>query len=331
MKATALPQEPVAGPMQESFTSQGIVEDTRRGLSDEPKWLSSLYFYDRVGSELFERITQTPEYYPTRTEEDILSQNADDIIAAAGPDLLLAEMGSGSSRKTRVIIAALMRRQRAATYLPIDISKEFLEEIAARLEAAFDGLRVEPICAEYKLGLTHVGQHEAHRRLVLFLGSSIGNFEPEEQVALLRAAHDALSPGDAFLLGTDLVKDPSVLEAAYNDSQGVTAAFNRNILRHVSRMLQGNVDPDTFEHRAFWNPERSRIEMHLVSTRAQRLRLPAADLEVDLQAGEAIHTENSYKFTTEQARSMAAAAGFAVERTWTDARGWFGVHLLRRE
>ena len=314
----------------ETFTSQGIVDDTRRGLQDEPKWLSSLYFYDEAGSHLFEQICETPEYYPTRTEAGILDQNVHEILAAAGPDAMLAELGSGSSTKTRIVIQALLEDQGPSTYVPVDISGGFLRTVADELEAAYPGLTVDPVAAEYKEGLRRIGEHPAARRLVLFLGSSIGNFEPPEQLGLLRAAHDALSPGDAFLLGTDLVKDEATLVAAYDDAEGVTAAFNRNILSHLNRELDGDAQPDAFRHVALWNAGRERIEMHLESLRDQTLRFPGADLEVRVRAGERIHTENSYKFTLERARRLAGEAGFLLERTWTDERDWFGLHLLRR-
>lgn len=315
---------------EETFTSQGIVEDTRSGLLDDPKWLSSLYFYDEEGSRLFEAITRTPEYYPTRVEQGLLDAHAPTILAAAGDDLLLAEMGSGSSRKTRTVLQALLDRQGPSTYLPIDVSAEFLADVATRLEADFPGLDVEPVAAEYKAGIQTVGRHDATRRLVLFLGSSIGNFEPDEQVGLLRAAHNALAPGDMFLLGTDLVKDAEVLHAAYNDAEGVTAAFNKNILTHLQRELGGEVDPDAFEHHAFWNPDGPCVEMHLRATRDTMLRFPAADLEVPVKAGETIHTENSYKFTLDGVQCMVDAAGWDLEETWTDDRQWFALHLLRR-
>lgn len=314
----------------ETFTSQGIVEDTRRGLQDDPKWLSSLYFYDERGSQIFEAICLTPEYYPTRTENAILERHASDILDAAGAGLLLAEMGSGSSAKTRTLLRALMQRQDAQRYMPIDVSADFLASVAQQLESEFPGLHVDPVAAEYKDGVARVGATPATRRLVLFLGSSIGNFEPDEQVGLLRAAHDALSPGDAFLLGTDLVKDRSILDAAYNDAAGHTAAFNKNILRHLARELGGDVDLDAFEHVAFYDPQKARIEMHLESKRDQRLVFPGAALDVRLQAGERIHTENSYKFTKSGVKDMVAMAGWRHERTWTDDQNWFALHLLRR-
>ncbi len=332
MNRVPKPQDPAAGDVQEeSFTSQGIVEDTRRGLLDDPKWLSSLYFYDHMGSELFEQITETPEYYPTRTEEAILREHIDEILEQAGPELILAEMGSGSSRKSRVAIEALVRRQGPSTYLPIDVSAEFLREVAADLEASFPGIQVKPIAAEYSDGIRQVGDYPASRRLVMFLGSSIGNFEPDEQVALLRTAHDSLSPGDAFLLGTDLVKDEAVLDAAYNDDAGVTAQFNLNILTHLNRELGGDADLESFAHHAFWNPDKQRIEMHLVSLCDQQIGFVKADLSVRLKQGETIHTENSYKFTLDAAARLAQEAGFTLESTWTDDKQWFALHLLRKE
>ncbi len=313
----------------ESFTSQGIVEDTRRGLTDEPKWLSSLYFYDRRGSEIFDAICDTPEYYPTRTEHAILEAHADEILEAAGPRLCLAEMGSGSSRKTATMLQALIARQGPSTYFPIDVSARFLQTVAEQLETDHPGLQVKPIAAEYKEGIQRVG-HVSGRKLVLFLGSSIGNFEPEEQTGLMAAAHDALAPGDAFLLGTDLVKDVATLEAAYNDAAGHTAAFNKNILDHLNRKLDGDADPSAFDHVATWNATHRRIEMHLRSRRDQILTFKKADLEVAMKADETIHTENSYKFTLDGIHAMLDGTGWRLERTWTDANQWFGLHLLRR-
>lgn len=317
---------------QETWTSRGIVADVRRGLTDQPKWLSSLYFYDAAGSALFEEICRTPEYYPTRTETAILQAHAPRILQRAGDRLTLAELGSGSSAKTRLLLDALLARQGPSDYHPVDVSAVFLARVATRLQTAHAGLRVHPIAAEYHDGLRRIGAVPVPdgRRLVLFLGSSIGNFEPDEQRGLLRAARDALAPGDAFLLGTDLVKDAAVLHAAYNDAAGVTARFNKNILVRVARELGGDVDVDAFSHVAFWNAGASRIEMHLEAKRAQVLRLPGAALEVPLAAGERIHTENSYKFTLDGAADLARRAGWTLERTWTDDQNWFGLHLLRR-
>lgn len=313
----------------QSFTSQGVVEDTRRGLSDDPKWLSSLYFYDEAGSHLFEEICRTPEYYPTRTEAAILEANATAILEAAGEELTLAELGSGSSIKTKVVLDALIRRQGHAVYIPVDISDEFLKAVAVRLEAEHPGLEVHPVGDEYGHGLQRIGAHPATRRLVLFLGSSIGNFEPPEQQDLLRVACQSLHPGDAFLLGTDLVKDPEDLAAAYNDAAGVTAAFNKNILANLDRLLGGDNDHDAFRHVAFWDPDRSRIEMHLEARRDTVLHYPEGDIEAPVKKGERIHTENSYKFTMERVRGLAEAAGFVLERTWSDEKDWFALHLLR--
>ncbi len=315
---------------EQTFTSAGVVNDTQRGLLDEPKWLSSLYFYDAHGSKLFEDICKTPEYYVTRTEEAILAENLEAILAAAGSQLALAELGSGSSAKTKVLIEGLLRRQNSLVYCPNDVSETMLAQTARQLEAAYVGLNVKPVVAEYGEGLREIGAMEHRPKLVLFLGSSLGNFEPPEQVELLRHAARCLAPGDAFLLGTDLVKDPDVLHSAYNDAAGVTAAFNKNILTHLNRELDGDADPDAFTHIALWNPERQRIEMHLESRIDQTIRFPAADLEVPLHAGERIHTENSYKFTLDGVAQMARDAGFQLEQTWTDDNQWFALHLLRR-
>ncbi|MGB1586583.1 MAG: L-histidine N(alpha)-methyltransferase [Thermoplasmatota archaeon] len=312
----------------ETWTSAGIVDDTRKGLLDDPKWLSSLYFYDKTGSELFDAICDTPEYYPTRTEAAILEAHAAAILDAAGNHVVLAELGSGASRKTRIMLRALLAHG-DRTYLPVDVSKRFLDDVAVGLRRDFPGLHVEPIAAEYRDGLKAIGNHDG-QKLVMFLGSSLGNFEPEEQAQLMAAAHAALAPGDCFLLGTDLVKDPQVLHDAYNDAAGVTAAFNKNILANLNGKLDGDADLDAFEHHAFWNADRSRIEMHLRSRTDQVLRFAGADLEVTLAEGETIHTENSYKFTIDGVRAMVEGAGWTLDQTWTDDQQWFGLHLLRR-
>jgi L-histidine Nalpha-methyltransferase len=314
----------------ESFTSRGIVADTRHGLMAKPKWLSSLYFYDARGSQLFEDICKTPEYYPTRTERAILIQHAAKIAHSAGHDLVLGELGSGSSVKSEILIAAILAAQERLVYVPVDVSQRILKQTAARLEAAHAGLHVHPVVAEYGEGLQRIAATPGQPKLVLFLGSSIGNFEPDEQEGLLAAAAAALAPGDAMLVGTDMVKDAAILEAAYDDAAGVTAAFNKNILHHLNRELDGDADPEQFRHVALWNAPRARIEMHLESLMDQTLHFPGANLDVRVARGERIHTENSYKFTPEGMRRMAAAAGWKLERSWYDARQWFGLHLLRR-
>lgn len=308
---------------EQTFTSQGVAEDTRRGLTDSPKWLSSLYFYDKRGSELFDQICDTPEYYPTRTEASILQDNLTDILASAGCDTI-AELGSGASRKTRIVLDA-----GPTTYIPVDVSERFLLAVAEELRAAYPDHIIDPVPAEYVEGLRRIGQKPG-KKLVMFLGSSIGNFEPDEQDGLLKTAFASLSPGDAFLLGTDLVKDAAVLESAYNDVAGVTAAFNLNILENLNRKLNGNADTGQFAHKAFWNPVKSRIEMHLISSREQILSFKDAQLEVPLVKGESIHTENSYKFTMGRVQQLASASGFKLEKTWTDENHWYGLHLLRK-
>ncbi len=314
---------------ESTFTSKGIIADTQRGLRDDPPWLSSLYFYDEHGSDLFEQITATLEYYPTRTELAILERHGEDILDAAGADIVLAELGSGSSAKTRSLLGRLLDHQGPSTYIPVDVSGDFLATVATELQHQFPGLTVDPIAAEYAAGLSAIGERPG-RKLVLFLGSSIGNFEPDEQVGLLRAACNALAPGDAFLLGTDLVKDAEVLEAAYNDEAGVTAAFNLNILTHLDREMNAANDHDAWRHVALWNPEQSRIEMHLEATRDTVLEYTQAHVRRPFAKGERIHTENSYKFTPEQVTAMVTKAGWTLERSWLDEKAWFGLHLLRR-
>lgn len=308
---------------EQTFTSSGVAEDTRMGLTDDPKWLSSLYFYDKRGSELFDQICDTPEYYPTRTEASILEENVDAILEAAGTNVV-AELGSGASRKTRIVLDAF-----EGTYIPVDVSERFLLGVAENLRKAYPQHTIDPVPAEYVEGLRQIGGKPG-KKLVMFLGSSIGNFEPEEQEGLLKAAYDALAPGDAFLLGTDLVKDVKTLEAAYNDAAGVTAAFNLNILDNLNRKLGGNAQTEQFQHHAFFDEKKSRIEMHLVSKADQTLAFADAQLEVSVAAGESIHTENSYKFTLDRVRELAKASGFRLEKTWQDEKSWFGLHLLRK-
>lgn len=307
---------------EQTFTSKGVAEDTRAGLTDEPKWLSSLYFYDKRGSELFDQICDTPEYYPTRTEAAILEANVEEILATAGADTL-AELGSGASRKTRIVLDAFK-----GTYIPVDVSERFLLQVADGLRQAYPDLVVDPVPAEYVEGLRRIGEKPG-KKLVMFLGSSIGNFEPDEQDDLMRAAHAALKPGDAFLLGTDLVKDRDVLTSAYNDASGATAAFNLNILDNLNRKLNGNANTSKFRHEAIWNDDKKRIEMHLRSLLDQEISFESAKLKVTLKEGESIHTENSYKFTPERIQAITNCSGFTLERTWTDAKGWYGLHLLR--
>jgi L-histidine N-alpha-methyltransferase len=303
----------------------------RHGLGSQAKWLPAWLFYDEAGSRLFERITELPEYYLTRTERGILSANAAAMIARAADDarLRITELGAGSASKTRLLLAAAIAHQGAVRYEPIDVSASALDTAARRIEAEIAGVTVAPRIMDYTNGLGFEPARDGERRLVLYIGSSIGNFEPDEATALLRRLRAKLRPGDSILLGVDLAKEREVLLEAYDDAAGVTAAFNRNILVRLNRELGADFNPLAFAHRALWNSAQSRIEMHLESRRAQRVHLAALDMTAYFAAGETIHTENSYKYAPGQTEAMLMRAGFKAEQCWSDERGWFAVCLGR--
>lgn len=296
-----------------------------------PKWLPSWLFYDAAGSRLFDEITRIPEYYVTRTERAILAKHAAEIVtrAAGGNALRVVELGAGSADKTRLLLTAATERQDTVFYEPVDVSASALVEAQMRIEDELPGVIVCPRVQDYTQDLELDSTLPSERRLLMYIGSSIGNFEPGESLLLLERVRAALDAGDCFLLGVDLVKDEVLLQAAYDDAGGVTAAFNRNVLARLNRDLDGDFDPATFEHQAIWNATKSRMEMHLVSTRDQEVWLPGIDLRVPFAAGESIHTENSYKFAPGAAEALVAKAGFWPETTWTDERGWFAVVLAR--
>lgn len=308
--------------------SSPIAADVYEGLTSKPKWLSPRLFYNAEGSVLFEKITQLPEYYLTRTERSILLEHASEIITAAGSDLSLIELGAGTASKTRILIGAALEKQRKLSFYPIDVSRSALDEAVASLNGDYPGLHVSPVVADYSHGLGQLAKCPG-RKLLLYLGSSIGNFEPMQAGRMLHMMRSTLRPGDALLLGTDMVKPSDILLPAYDDSLGVTAEFNRNILRHINRELDADFSPATFKHIALWNAAFSRIEMHLESTRPQVINIRALQMRVNFVKGERIHTENSYKFTTPVVDSILDLAGFRRERTWTDPQGWFALHLAR--
>jgi L-histidine N-alpha-methyltransferase len=309
-----------------------IAEEVLSGLSARHKTLPPKLFYDAAGSDLFDQITETPEYYPTRTERAILTDNAGEIISQsqsqAGNNLTLVELGAGSATKTQVLIAALLRRQLRADFYPVDVSSSALQGALTTLNGHFPRCRVTPIVADYTHQIPDLSIIPG-RKLVLFIGSTIGNFEPAEALAFLKSVQQSLQPGDTLLIGFDLIKDARVLHAAYNDAQGVTAAFNKNMLAHINRELGGNFDLDAFAHVAFWNPRKSRIEMHLESQRDQTVHIQDLGRSFHFAQGERIHTENSYKFNTTSMTRLLRRSGFKLEKSWTDERGWFGEALAR--
>jgi L-histidine Nalpha-methyltransferase len=294
------------------------------GLMSRPKWLPSWLFYDAAGSRLFDEITGIPEYYVTRTERAILAKHAPKIISrAAGQSVLrIVELGAGSADKTRLLLTAAADRQDTVFYEPVDVSATALVEAQLRIEDELPGVIVCPRVQDYTQDLELDSTLPNERRLLLYIGSSIGNFEPGESLLLLERVRAAMDPGDCFLLGVDLVKDQTLLQAAYDDAGGVTAAFNRNLLTRLNRELDADFNPATFGHRAVWNPIESRMEMHLVSVKNQEVWLPGIDLRVKFEVGESIHTENSYKFRCGDAEALLSKAG-------TDERGWFAVALAR--
>jgi len=306
----------------------GLAEDVRKGLSARPKRFLPKYFYDELGSQLFEAICLLPEYYLTRAENEILKRYSDEIVGAIDGQKTLVEMGSGSASKTRLIIEALLRKQSELLFMPVDISASALESSSRILLQSYPRLRIEAYAADYFAGLAELGKKPRARTLALFLGSNISNFDLEEALRFLRALRSVLQKGDALLLGADLKKDPAILEAAYNDALGVTAAFNLNVLARINRELGGTFDLHHFRHRAFYNETLGRIEIYIESVIDQRVRIEKLDLEVDFAAGELIHTENSYKYDQAGIERLAAATDFNLSRTWLDSQERFSSNLL---
>ncbi|MDK0523635.1 L-histidine N(alpha)-methyltransferase [Streptomyces sp. ML-6] len=300
-------------------TDAALRADVLHGLTRCPKTLPPKWFYDARGSELFEEITRLPEYYPTRAEREILVDRSGEIAGASGARTLI-ELGSGSSEKTRHLLDALPALH---SYVPVDVSESALRGAAGALLTERPELSVHALVADFTGGLALPGTPGP--RLVAFLGGTIGNLLPAERAVFLRSVRSLLSPGDALLLGTDLVKDEEVLVAAYDDAAGVTAEFNRNVLRVLNRELGADFDPAAFDHVARWDPEREWIEMRLRARRAHSVKIPELDLVVSFEAGEELRTEVSAKFRREGVRAELAAAGLRLDRWWTDAGGRFAL------
>ena len=306
-----------------------LAEDVRAGLGATPKRLSCRFFYDETGSRLFEEICAQPEYYLTRVETSLLESMAGQLVDAFDTRPDVVELGSGSAVKTRILLAAFLEAHGALTWCPIDISRHALTQSARGLLADFRGLEVRGIAAEYLDALATLGTDERRPRLVLWLGSSIGNFHRGDAAQFLAHVRASLGPEDLLLVGVDLRKDRRVLEAAYDDAAGVTARFNKNLLVRVNAELGGTFDLDAFRHRARYDEEAGRIEMYLDSLREQEVRIARLGWTVGFAAGEAVHTENSYKYSQAELVELAARAGLRRERAWTDAGGRFALQLLR--
>lgn len=307
------------GPKEDTFRAEVL-----HGLRQQQKTIPCKFFYDQRGSALFDQICELEEYYPTRTELGIMGEHIARIAGCLGPNCLLIEFGSGSSRKTRLL---LDHGRDLSGYIPIDISREHLLRTARELAAAYAPLPILPVCADYT-GCFELppGPCPAERRVVYFPGSTIGNFDPEEARGFLRRIAGLCGPAGGLLIGVDLKKDRAILEPAYNDRKGVTAAFNRNLLRRVNRELDADFDLTQFDHHAFYDADKGRIEMHLISRRAQTVQLDES--VIHFRAGETIRTECSYKYSLLEFARLAAEAGFVVRNVWTDPRRLFSVQYL---
>lgn len=298
--------------------------DVREGLTQEPKMLPPKWFYDSVGSDLFDQITRLPEYYPTRTEAQILRQRSPEIVAAAGADTLV-ELGSGTSEKTRMLLDAMRDGGQLRRFIPFDVDAGVLRAAGDAIGQEYPGIEIDAVCGDFE---EHLGKIPAvGRRLVAFLGSTIGNLTPGPRAEFLSSLAQTLQPGDSLLLGTDLVKDAGRLVRAYDDSAGVTAAFNRNVLSVVNRELDADFDLDAFEHVAKWNADEERIEMWLRAGAPQQVRVAALDLDVAFVAGEEMLTEVSCKFRADGVADELAKAGLRQTHWWTDEAGDFGLSL----
>jgi L-histidine Nalpha-methyltransferase len=302
--------------------ASAFASDVVDGLSRQPKRLPPKYFYDATGSELFEQITLLPEYYPTRTELGILRDHGGDISTIVPKDSALVEFGAGAATKVRL----LLKKCAVGAYVPVDISGEFLKAQAEALRQDFPGLAVYPVAADFTAPFTLPAAVAAMPKVGFFPGSTLGNFEPHEACAFLRSARDILGANARMIIGVDLEKDERVLYQAYNDKTGITARFNLNLLHRINRELGGNFDVSAFTHRAIYNRERHRIEMYLISRKAQAVRVLGRTFS--FRAGESIHTENSYKYSPERFAALARGSSWTPSKSWSDPAGMFSVHAL---
>lgn len=317
--------------LQQNRELEEFASDVARGLAIENKTINSKYLYDKIGSELFGQICTQPEYYLTRTEASILAKQARIIAKSISNNISIIELGSGSSSKTTILLSHLELQKSRIFYFPIDISNNILVESAQRLGLLFPNVNIIGISSDYNNGFDRAARHISRddsipdRKLVLFLGSSIGNFDPAHAKNLLRTLREKLDTSDFLLVGFDLQKKKSVLDAAYNDKAGITAKFNLNLLARVNRELGGNFDLGKFAHRAFFNDEKHRIEMHLVSQTDQQVYVKVLGRTFPFRNGETIHTENSYKYSLDQIADLGEDSGFEIKKNFTDEKKWFDL------
>jgi L-histidine N-alpha-methyltransferase len=323
------PNEPTVSVLLDpDWASGSLVDDVRRGLGSIPRTLPPKWLYDDAGSALFDEITRLPEYYPFAAEHAILEQHAPEIVEASGATALV-ELGSGTSEKTRILLDAFTATGRLSRFTPVDVSESTLRNAAAELAERYPGVQVEAVVGDFTLHLAHLPR--GGRRMVAFLGGTIGNLYVEERAAFLGALADTLEPGDSLLLGTDLVKSADRLIAAYDDEQGVTAEFVRNSLRVLNRELGADFELDGFSYIPFWDPRMERMDLRLRAEMPQRVTIPGADLTLDLASGEEIRVEISTKFRLDGLSEELGRAGLGVTRTWTDADADFALTLATKD
>ena len=314
--------------MEKSDAREDFRADVELGLSSSPKSIPPKYFYDEQGSRLFEQITRLEAYYPTRTEASILSDHGLEVIDAMGEAVTIVELGSGSSTKTRLLLDILAHRQQRVDYIPIDISPTVVTQFGEQLLADYPMLHIRGLICDYHQALDALKEEPGQRRLFLFLGSSLGNYHPHQATELLQEIRAAMADHDRLLLGLDLKKDPEVLHLAYNDPEGVTAAFNLNLLERINRELEGRFELERFAHKALYNLEEGRIEMYLESRMHQLVPIKAMERSFTFRQGETIHTENSYKFDRQRLENILGQCDLKIERQFLDHRQWFSVNLI---
>ena len=313
---------------QSDVVKNSFADDVLQGLKTHPKQLMPKYFYDDTGSNLFDKITRTPEYYPTRAEKSILVNNVREVRDICHEVRTIAELGSGTSEKTDILLETFLSAKNLITYVPIDVS-DILITSSENLLSRYQDLTITGIVSEYESGLNLLGEFDEHPKLIIFLGSSIGNFDRAAADDLLCEISDAMTKHDYLLIGFDLVKNVETLNQAYNDREKYTESFNLNILDRINKELGGNFRLQDFKHKAYYNTMASRVEMHLVSAKDQRVFIQELNTSVDFKQGESVHTENSYKFTEQRINSMANQAGLQVMNTWRDEKDYFALTLFK--